>query len=72
MSPSQAMVALRTTLGPSSRGPFMDALLEALRRDIDPVFLPRPLYLVDALPRAANGKITRDGLEALLRRMTGR
>ena len=48
------------------------SILEALRRDIDPVFLPRPLYLVDELPRAANGKITRDGLQALLRRMSAR
>ena len=48
------------------------SILEALRRDLDPVFLPRPLYLVDALPRAANGKITRDGLEALLRRVAAR
>ena len=48
------------------------SIIEALRRDLDPVFLPRPLYLVDALPRAANGKITRDGLEALLRRVSAR
>ncbi len=48
------------------------AILEALRRDLDPVFLPRPLILVDALPRAANGKITRDGLEALLGRESAR
>jgi len=48
------------------------AILDALRRDLDPVFLPRPLYLVDALPRAANGKITREGLEALLRRVSAR
>ncbi len=48
------------------------SIIEALRRDLDPVFLPRPLYLVDALPRAANGKITRDGLEALLHRMSAR
>jgi acyl-coenzyme A synthetase/AMP-(fatty) acid ligase len=48
------------------------SVLDALRRDLDPVFLPRPLYLVEALPRAANGKITRDGLEALLRRVTAR
>jgi uncharacterized membrane protein/acyl-CoA synthetase (AMP-forming)/AMP-acid ligase II len=48
------------------------SILEALRRDLDPVFLPRPLVLVDALPRAANGKITRDGLEALLRRVSER
>ncbi|MFZ1909784.1 MAG: beta-hydroxyacyl-ACP dehydratase, partial [Burkholderiales bacterium] len=48
------------------------AILEALRRDLDPVFLPRPLILVDALPRAANGKITRDGLETLLGRVSAR
>ena len=48
------------------------SILEALRRDIDPVFLPRPLYLVDELPRTANGKITRDGLEALRRRVLAR
>ncbi len=53
-------------------GASAPSILEALRRDVDPVFLPRPLYLVDALPRAANGKITRDGLEALLRRMSAR
>ena len=48
------------------------SILEALRRDLDPVFLPRPLVLVEALPRAANGKVTRDGLETLLRRMSVR
>lgn len=48
------------------------SILDALRRDLDPVFLPRPLYLVDALPRAANGKITREGLDALLRRVAAR
>jgi uncharacterized membrane protein len=53
-------------------GASAPSILEALRRDVDPVFLPRPLYLVGALPRAANGKITRDGLEALLRRMSAR
>ena len=48
------------------------AILAALRKDLDPLFLPRPLYLVDALPRTANGKITRDGLEALARSMSAR
>src|SRR3990172_11710883 len=40
------------------------AILAALRKDLDPVFLPRPLYLVDALPRTANSKITPIGLQA--------
>ena len=48
------------------------AILAALREDLDPVFLPRPLYLVDALPRTANGKITLDGLEALARSISAR
>ncbi|HWG67218.1 MAG TPA: AMP-binding protein [Rhodanobacteraceae bacterium] len=42
------------------------AILDALRREIDPVFLPRPLKLVDALPRSETGKLPRAGLlEAL-------
>jgi acyl-coenzyme A synthetase/AMP-(fatty) acid ligase len=35
-----------------------------LRARIDAVFLPRPLYFVEALPRNATGKLPR---EALLR-----
>jgi acyl-coenzyme A synthetase/AMP-(fatty) acid ligase len=38
------------------------AILDALRRDIDPVFLPRPLKLVDALPRGETGKLPRAAL----------
>lgn len=33
------------------------ALVAALRERIDPVFLPRPLLFVDALPRNATGKL---------------
>jgi len=55
-----------------AQGASRSSILEALRRDIDPVFLPRPLYLVDELPRTANGKVTRDGLEALRRRVSAR
>jgi acyl-coenzyme A synthetase/AMP-(fatty) acid ligase len=42
-------------------------LLAALRRHIDPVFLPRPLLLVDELPRNRTGKLPREALQALLR-----
>jgi acyl-coenzyme A synthetase/AMP-(fatty) acid ligase len=35
-----------------------------LRKRIDPLFLPRPLRLVDALPRNAMGKLPRDAFEA--------
>jgi acyl-coenzyme A synthetase/AMP-(fatty) acid ligase len=41
-------------------------ILEALRASIDPAFLPRPLRLVDALPRNATGKLPRDALLAAL------
>jgi acyl-coenzyme A synthetase/AMP-(fatty) acid ligase len=47
--------------------PAMDApqLLAALREHIDPVFLPRPLLFVDALPRNRTGKLPRAVLQAL-------
>jgi acyl-coenzyme A synthetase/AMP-(fatty) acid ligase len=41
-------------------------ILEALRRAVDPLFLPRPLRLVDALPRNDAGKLPRDALLTLL------
>lgn len=40
-------------------------VLSRLRPSIDPVFLPRPLYLVDALPRTAAGKLPRARLRDL-------
>lgn len=40
-------------------------LLAALRRHLDPVFLPRPLLFVDALPRNSVGKLPRAALHAL-------
>lgn len=47
--------------------PGMDAprLLSALREHLDPVFLPRPLLFVDALPRNSAGKLPRSALQAL-------
>ncbi|MCX7513229.1 AMP-binding protein [Frateuria sp. STR12] len=42
------------------------AILDALRRAIDPVFLPRPLLKVDALPRNETGKLPRAALLDLL------
>ena len=38
----------------------------ALRHSIDPLFLPRPLLLVESLPRNATGKLPRQALQALL------
>lgn len=43
-------------------------LLEALRERIDAVFLPRPLILLERLPRNATGKLPRADLQALLER----
>jgi acyl-coenzyme A synthetase/AMP-(fatty) acid ligase len=41
------------------------AILAALRQRVDPAFLPRPLYLVDALPRDTLGKLSREMVERL-------
>jgi acyl-coenzyme A synthetase/AMP-(fatty) acid ligase len=41
-------------------------ILDTLRRAIDPLFLPRPLKLVDALPRNETGKLPRAALLELL------
>jgi acyl-coenzyme A synthetase/AMP-(fatty) acid ligase len=45
-----------------------EAVLGALREAMDPVFLPRPLRLVDALPRNETGKLPRGALLALVQR----
>lgn len=44
----------------------------ALRDSLDPVFLPRPLYFVEALPRNATGKLTRESLMQLKQQCTKR
>lgn len=41
-------------------------ILQALRANTDPVFLPRRIIRVDALPRNDTGKLPRDALLALL------
>ena len=46
-------------------GLHKDALLAQLRLRIDPAFLPRPLVLLDALPRNATGKLTHASLAEL-------
>ncbi len=42
-------------------------LLTALRERIDAIFMPRPIVLLDALPRNSTGKLPRDTLAALAR-----
>ena len=44
-----------------------EQLLAALSQRVDRVFLPRPLYLVESLPRNATGKLARDELAKLAR-----
>lgn len=46
------------------------SVLAALRRRIDSAFMPRPLYLVDSLPRNATGKLPREALLQLLAGLT--
>jgi acyl-coenzyme A synthetase/AMP-(fatty) acid ligase len=43
-----------------------EKITAALRQHIDPAFLPRPLHLVDALPRNELGKLPREASENLL------
>lgn len=40
-------------------------LIAALRQRVDPIFLPRPLVLLDKLPRNSTGKLPRTQLQAL-------
>jgi acyl-coenzyme A synthetase/AMP-(fatty) acid ligase len=51
-----------------SRGPTEKQIIEVLAAGLDPVFLPRPLVLVDAIPRDALGKVPRAGLRNVLER----
>ena len=44
-----------------------EALQAALRRRIDALFLPRPLIMLDVLPRNSTGKLPRAVLQALYR-----
>jgi acyl-coenzyme A synthetase/AMP-(fatty) acid ligase len=46
-------------------------IMQELKSRIDPVFLPRPLYRIDSLPRTATGKLTRQALQDLAARMSG-
>lgn len=63
--PSEAAVA---RVAAAVVAPGLDAarLTEALRQRIDPVFLPRPLLLVERLPRNSTGKLPREALRALV------
>ena len=63
-----------TRLAAFAVAPGLDAeqIIAALKQWLDPVFLPRPLHLVERLPRNETGKPPREELLGLLRRMGGR
>ncbi len=65
--PDAAAGARVTRLAACVVAPALDAsqVLMALREHLDPVFLPRPLLLVPALPRNSTGKLPRAALQAL-------
>ena len=46
-------------------------LIAALRQRIDPIFLPRPLVLLDKLPRNSTGKLPRSQLQTLYAALPG-
>ena len=46
-------------------------LIESLRQRIDPVFLPRPLLMVERLPRNATGKLPQQALQSLAAKSRG-
>ncbi len=47
-------------------------LTAALRERIDAIFMPRPLVLLDTLPRNSTGKLPRQALETLAREHAGK
>lgn len=49
-----------------------DAVISALRQRIDAAFLPRPLCLVDSLPRNETGKLPRVALDDLVTRFAAK
>jgi acyl-coenzyme A synthetase/AMP-(fatty) acid ligase len=57
---------LRLTAFVVAPGRRREDILDSLRNRIDAVFLPRPLRLVEALPRNATGKLPRENLLRLL------
>ncbi len=54
-----AIVALKA-------GVEKSALLDYLKERLDSAFIPRPIYLVDALPRESNGKLLKVKIDSLL------
>lgn len=60
--PTAAVADVRLTAFVVAPGVRASAIQAELRRCIDPVFLPRPLHLVESLPRNSTGKLPQDML----------
>ena len=67
MPDSDARSVSRLTAFVVAPGLPAEAILRALRERIDPAFLPRPLMVVDALPRNSLGKLPREAVLRLMR-----
>ena len=68
--PDESNSEQTTRLAACVVAPDMDTprLLAALRERVDPVFLPRPLLFVEALPRNCSGKLPRAALQTLFQK----
>ncbi len=49
-----------------NEGSDKTSLIRYLRERIDSAFVPRPIYVVDSLPREKNGKLLKNKIDALL------
>lgn len=63
--PDDAGAEARLTAFAVAPGMSAAEIVAELRKRVDPVFLPRPLILVDALPRNPAGKLTHKSLREL-------
>ncbi|WP_018153050.1 AMP-binding protein [Leeia oryzae] len=63
---SQAQDVERLAAFVVAPGKTREEILAALRAHMDPVFLPRPLLLIDELPRDGNGKLLARSLTQLV------
>lgn len=59
-------ISARLTAFVVSRSLTAERILASLRDRIDPAFLPRPLHMVDSLPRNATGKIIAQDIRQLI------
>ncbi len=71
MLPDEDGESVRTMAFVVAPGVSGESILRALRARLDPVFLPRPLVFVEALPRNSTGKLTQEAMRQLVRQHAG-